>query len=82
MNREYCRNGRGVTFIFGYIGVVQLGGSSTRFSWVNPTKVEARKSFLFTESYLVLKIKNTWNFKLDKSFKYQFSSMLYAAAKW
>ena len=27
--------------------------------FVSPTKVELRKSFLFTESFLVLKIKNT-----------------------
>ena len=35
-------------------------GSSVGFSPVNPTKVEACKSFLFTESFLVCKIKNTW----------------------
>ena len=33
--------------------------SSIGFSSVSPTKVEARKSFLFTESFLELKIKNT-----------------------
>ena len=34
-------------------------GSSTGFSQVSPTKVGARKSFLFTESCSVLKQKNT-----------------------
>ena len=39
-------------------GVVQLGGPSSGFSLVSPTKAEARKSFLFTENNsLVL---NTW----------------------
>ena len=31
-------------------------GSSTGFARVSPTKVEARKSFLFTEDFLVLKM--------------------------
>ena len=35
-------------------------GSSVRFSQMIPTKFEACKSFLFTESSLKLKIKNTW----------------------
>ena len=35
-------------------------GSSIRYSQFSPTKFEAHKSFLFTESSLVLKIKNTW----------------------
>ena len=34
-------------------------GSGTRFTLVGPTKVKARKSFLFTEKFLVLKVKNT-----------------------
>ena len=34
-------------------------GSSVGFSRFSSTKVEARKSFRFTESSLVLKIKNT-----------------------
>ena len=33
--------------------------SSAGFSRVSPTKVEIGKSFLFTESFLILKIKNT-----------------------
>ena len=35
-------------------------GSSTGFSLFSLTKVEACKSFPFTRSSLVLKIKNTW----------------------
>ena len=35
-------------------------GSSAGFSQVSTPKVEALKSFLFTESSLVLKLKNTW----------------------
>ena len=35
-------------------------GSSIGFSLFSPTKVEARKSFLFTQSSFLLKIKNTW----------------------
>ena len=34
-------------------------GSSTGFSRFSPTKVDARKSFLFNESFLVLKVYNT-----------------------
>ena len=34
-------------------------GSSSGFSLVRPAKVEALKSFLFSESYLVFKVKNT-----------------------
>ena len=46
--------------IVGCRGVVQLGGPDP---WVNrggPTKVGAHKSFLFTESSLVVEIKNNW----------------------
>ena len=35
-------------------------GSSTGFSQICPAKVEALKSYLFTESFLILKIKNTF----------------------
>ena len=33
-------------------------GCYSEYSWFSPTKVEACKSFLFTESFLVSKIKN------------------------
>ena len=45
-------------------GGVQLGGSSTGLFCVGPTKVKACKSFSFTESSLVLKIKNTFGWLL------------------
>ena len=35
-------------------------GSGAGFSQVSPTKFEAAKSFLFTESSLLMKIKSTW----------------------
>ena len=40
-------------------GVVQLGGPDSWFIQGRPTKVEAGKSFLFTESFLLVKIKKT-----------------------
>ena len=39
-------------------GVVQLGGPSSGFSLVSSTKVEACKSFLFTENNSF--VLNTW----------------------
>ena len=48
-----------MSYTVSFWGVAQLRGSSTGFSRFSPTKVEAHKSFLFTESFLVLKIKNT-----------------------
>ena len=41
-------------------------GSSKELSWFSPTKVEAHKSFIFTECSLVLKIKNTWLMFVNK----------------
>ena len=40
-------------------GVVQPGGSDTWYNRGGPAKVGPRKYFLFTESSLVVKIKNT-----------------------
>ena len=45
--------------------VVQLGGPGPWYNWGGPAKVGACKSFLFTESSLVVKIKNTWLFLLS-----------------
>ena len=41
-------------------GVVQLGGPDPQYNWAGPAKLGAHKSFLFTESSCVAKIKNTW----------------------
>ena len=49
-----------VTCIVGCQSVVQLGGPGPWYNWGGPAKVGACKSFLFTESSLVAKIKNTW----------------------
>ena len=48
--------------IYVYCGLLRCctaRGSIAWLSWFSPTKDEARKSFLFTESSLVLKLKNT-----------------------
>ena len=46
--------------IFGCQSVVQIGGSDPRYNRGGPAKVGAHKSCLFTESILVVKVKNTW----------------------
>ena len=43
-------------------GVVQLGDPDPWENWVGPAKVGFHNSFLFTEGYLEVKIKNTWLF--------------------
>ena len=45
------------SFIVHRQGVVQLGGPDP---WGGPAKEGSHKSFLFTDSSLVVKIKNTW----------------------
>ena len=44
-------------YIVGCWGVVQLGGPDPRYNWGGPAQVGACKSCLFTESFLVVKIK-------------------------
>ena len=46
--------------LVGCRGVVQLGGPDPWYTWIGPAQVGAHKLFLFTESSLVVKIKNTW----------------------
>ena len=41
-------------------GVLQLGGPDPWYNRVGPAKVGAHNEFLFTESFLEVKIKNTW----------------------
>ena len=48
-----------VTYIVGCVGVVQLGGSDPLYNHSGPAKMGACKYFLFTESSVVVKIKNT-----------------------
>ena len=43
----------------GCLAVIQQGGPDTWYNWGGPAKVGARKSFLFTESSVVVKKKNT-----------------------
>ena len=47
-------------YIVGCRGVVQLGGPDPWYNWGGPAKVGAGESFLFTDSSLIVKIKNTW----------------------
>ena len=47
-------------FIVGCQGVVKLGVPDPWYNLGGPAKVGARKSFLLTESSLVVKIKNPW----------------------
>ena len=61
-------------------------GSSIGFSQVSPTKVEAHKSFIFTESSLTLKLRKTGlillsHFNIRSLLLHHFSSIFYAAAK-
>ena len=42
----------------GCLVVIQQGGPDTWYNWGGPAKVGARKSFLFTESSVVVKKKN------------------------
>ena len=50
--------------LVGCQGVEQLGGQDSWCNWGGTAKVGARKSLLFLESSLVVKIKNTWTFLL------------------
>ena len=50
-------------------------------SLFSPAKFETRKSFLFTESSLVMKIKNKVDFFCHALYLYYFASVLYAAAE-
>ena len=43
-----------LAFVVGCRGVLQLGGPVPCYNWGGPAKMGARKSFLFTESFLVV----------------------------
>ena len=60
-------------------GAVQLGGPDPRYNWDGPAKVGACKPFLFTESSLVVKIKNNWLIFVITLF---FASLLQCSMQW
>ena len=51
---------RGVTYIVCCCGVVQIGGPDPWYNQGSPAKVVACESFLFPESFQVVKIKYTF----------------------
>ena len=56
-------------------------GPDPWYNWGGPAKVGARKSFLFTESSLVAKTKNTWLILLSDLILHHSASMLDTVAK-
>ena len=68
--RLYSLSSQKLAFIVGCWGEVQQGGSEPWYKRGGPTKVGVSKSFLFTVSSLVVKIKNT---RLNKNTKISIS---------
>ena len=61
--------------------MLQIGGRVPGFARWGPAKEGAWKSIPFTESSLIVKIKNNWLILLSHFILNHFASMLYTAAK-